>query len=314
LNIGLAGLVNSAATTGTLFSIKGGNDKLLDSAFRQAKKKHDQVCRKKDMYGESKIRHITKTIKTFVSEFEHGIELFDAQGKSLGTFEVVILAAPLQFSGINFLGKGSMFDSSVLHSISLNEMVDSDNSDANEHGHRHAIGAHLPSSATRPYTEVFTTVISNAHLDASQLSLEEEKVPRSILFTKAGREETGISSIGQITAGVFKVFSSNELTDETVSNFFGRNAVVEEVKVWGGRDGGATPAFNGGGESSYSSRFNLYDGGHGTSSSTLYYTNAMESAVSAIEISAIGSKFVSKLIAQRLGLIEATSTITEDEL
>jgi len=306
--------VNSAASTGALFSIKGGNDKLLDSAFRQAKKKHDQVCSKKDMYAESKIRRITKKIKTFVSEFEHGIELFDEKGKSLGVYDVVVLAAPLQFSGINFLGKGSMFDSSVLHSISLNEMVDSDNSNANEHDHRHAIGGHLPSSTTRSYTQVITTVISNANLDTSQFSLDKDKVPTSILFTEKGREETGISSIGQITASVFKIFSSNKLTDDTVSMLFGRNAIIEEEKVWGGRDGGATPAFNGGGESSYSSRFNLYDGGHGTSSSTLYYTNAMESSVSAIEISAIGSKFVSKLIAQRFGLIETTSTASEEEL
>jgi len=318
LKIGLGGLINSAASTGTLFSIKGGNDKLLDSAFHQAKNNHDQVCRKQDMYGESKIRRITKRIKTLVSDFEHGIELFDQGGKSLGTFDVVVLAAPLQFSGINFLGKGSMFDNTVLHSIPLNEMVDGDTSNANEHGHKHALGSHLPSSATRPYTQVVTTVISNANIDISQFSLDNDEVPRSILFTETGRDELGISSIGQITEGVYKVFSSDKLTNDTILQLFGNKATVEEVKVWGGRKGGATPAFNGGGESSYSTRFNLYDGGHGSSSFTkgaaLYYTNAMESSVSAIEISAIGSKFVSKLIAQRFGLIEATADISGDEL
>ena len=237
--------MNSAASTGKLYSIKGGNDKLLDSAFHQAKNNHDQVCRKTDMYGESKIRRITKRIKTFVSDFEHGIELYDQGGKSLGTFDVVVLAAPLQFSGINFLGKGSMFDSSVLHSIALNEMVDGDNSNANDHGHKHALGSHLPTSATRPYTQVVTTVISNANLDISQFSLDKDEVPRSILFTEMGRDELGISSIGQITEGVYKVFSSDKLANDIILQLFGNKATDEEVKVWGGRNGGATPAYNG---------------------------------------------------------------------
>ena len=318
-SLGLAGLVNSAASTGKLFSIEGGNDKLLTSAFRQAKKKHDQVCFSKDLYGESKIRQVPKKIRTLVSDFESGMELFDGSGKLLGAFDIVILACPLQFSGINFLGRGSMFDSSVLHSIPLNEMVDSENSDANDHGHKHSLGTHMPSSATRTYTQVVTTVISNGSINNSYFVLDEDHVPRSILFTEQGRNETGISSIGQITSGVYKVFSSDELTKETVAKLFGSEATIEHVKVWGGKHGGATPAFNGGGEASYSTNFMLYDGGHGTGAfsdegAALYYTNAMEAAVSAIEISAIGSKFVSKLVARRLGLLQPTNDDHGDEL
>jgi hypothetical protein len=314
----LAGLVNAAASTGKLFSVKGGNDKLLQSAFRQAKQRHDSVCQNKDMYGDSKIRWIEKIVKTLVSDFESGMELFDPQGKSMGTFDIVVLATPLQFSGINFLGKGSMFDSSVLHAIPLNEMVDSENSNANEHGHRNALGTHLPSSATRPYTQVVTTVISNANLNLSCFSLEPDRIPRSILVTQKGRDDLNISSISQITDGIYKVFSSQKLTNETVVELFGEKAIVEIVKLWGTKEGGATPAFNGGGESSFSTNFKLYDGGHGAGAfdegSALYYTNAMESAVSAIEISALGSRFVSKLIARRLGMIEVHGDQVGNEL
>mmetsp|Transcript_54738 Transcript_54738/g.61225 ORF Transcript_54738/g.61225 Transcript_54738/m.61225 type:complete len:138 (-) Transcript_54738:32-445(-) len=45
------------------------------------------------------------------------------------------------------------------------------------------------------------------------------------------------------------------------------------------------------------------DGSGGGGGPAIYYTNTMEAAVSAIEISAIGSKVVAKLIARRLGLI-----------
>lgn len=259
-------------------------------------------------------------VQTLVSDFEQNMELFGVAGDLLGTFDIVILAAPLQFCDINFLGKGSMFDSSVLHSIPLNEMVDSENSenDANSHGHKHAFGTHLPSSATRPYTQVVTTFISHASINSTYFDLDTDRVPRSILFTEKGRELTGISSIGQISRDVFKVFSSEELSVDTVAQVFGTNASIEHVKIWGGEKGGATPAFNGAGEASYSTQFLLYNGGHGSSgfseNSAIYYTNAMEAAVSAIEISAIGSKFVSKLVARRLGLIQPTNHISNDEL
>ncbi len=292
---------------------------MISSAYRQAKFKHDKVCENRFLYGESKIRKVPIMVKTVVSDFEQNMELFDNTGESLGTFDIVILAAPLQFSGISFLGKGSMFDSSVLHEIPLNEMVDSDNEqvDANSHGHGHALGHHLPSSATRPYTQVITTFLSNVSI-GKYFGLDEDHLPRQILFTEKGREVTGLSSIGQITGDIYKAFSSEELSQETISEVFGPDAKVELVKVWGGKTGGATPSFNGGGESSYSTQFLLYDGGHGSSSysdvSAIYYTNAMESAVAAMEISAIGSKFVAKLVAKRLDLIKPVQDQVNDEL
>mmetsp|Transcript_17443 Transcript_17443/g.25432 ORF Transcript_17443/g.25432 Transcript_17443/m.25432 type:complete len:620 (-) Transcript_17443:533-2392(-) len=314
----LAALVNSAASMGGLYAIDGGNDKLVSSAFLQASETHEKVCRTKDLYGPSKIRKVSKKIRTLISDFEQGMELFGGDGKLLGHYDIVVLAAPLQFSNIQFLAKGSLFDKSVLHPMTLNGMVDGKNSDANEHGHRSAMGGQLPSSASRPYTQVVTTVVSGGRLSLSHFSLDDEHVPKSILVTEQGRQELGISSISQITNDVYKIFSSNELTVNEVKTLLGDEAQVEYTKVWGGKNGGATPAFDGAGESTYSTKFLLYDGGHGegaySDGSALYYTNAMEAAVSAMEISAIGSRLVSKLIARRLGLLKPSSDYDGGEL
>ncbi len=330
---GLAGLVNSAASTGGLFAIDGGNDKIASSAIKQAQRKHKEVCSGSGSgSGKESLKFVPKKIKTIVSDFEKGMELFDDKGKLLDTYDIVVLAAPLQFSGISFLGKGSLFDSNVLHPLSLNGMVENTDgsdglssngnggdgdADANSHGHRNAWGGHLPSSATRAYTKVVTTVVTNGTINTTHFSLDENNIPRSIYFTEEGKKnQMGISAITQLIGGVYKIFSSNELTKEQVTIILGNRARIEHVKVW---DKGATPAFNGGKEASYATDFLLYDGGHGSGSfleksSALYYVNAMEAAVSAMEISAIGSKFVSKLIAKRLGLITPTTQNESDEL
>ena len=202
-------------------------------------------------------------------------------------------------------------------------MVDGDatDSNANDHGHESALkGGHLPDSTVRPYTQVVTTVVSNAKLNKSYFFIDSDiPTPKALLFTEKGKQETGISSIGRIASDIFKVFSSNELSMETISSIFGNDAHVEYVKVWGDKNGGATPDFNGGGDSSYATQFLLYEGGHGENSfdddsSALYYVNSMESAVSAIEISAIGAKVVSKLVARRLQLLQPTNDSKGEEL
>lgn len=312
----MAGLVNFIASKGDLFSVKGGNHKLVQSAFRQAKSNYINTCD-----DDNKVVHIPTRVKTIVSHFDtQGMELFDTDGKKLGSYDVVVLAAPLQFSDISFLAKGSLFDSNVLHPMPLNGMVDSEDSNANDHGHKAALGSNLPDSAVRTYTQVVTTVVSNAILNKSHFWIDNNvPTPKSILFTKSGREETGVSSIGQVASDVYKVFSSNELSEETITSIFGNDVQVEYVKVWGEKNGGATPDFNGGGDSSFAANFLLYDGGHGESSfddegPALYYVNSMESAVSAIEISAIGAKAVSKLVARRLQLIQPISDDRGEEL
>mmetsp|Transcript_23119 Transcript_23119/g.64094 ORF Transcript_23119/g.64094 Transcript_23119/m.64094 type:complete len:626 (-) Transcript_23119:533-2410(-) len=328
---GLGGLVNAIAGTGELFAIEGGNDKLISSAFRQADRFRDETCSSES--DNKKIRRLPIKIQTLVSsDFQvQQIELFGEDGKLVDPrpYDIVVVATPLQFSGIEFMGKGTVFDDGVLYYLPLNDMVDSDNSDANIHEHVHSLGGehHLPSSAKRRYTKVVTTFVSHAKLQPSYFHLDEndesgDDFPRAILFTEQGRKQSGLSSIGRITKDVYKTFSSSELSAETVKELFGNDAVVEDTKVWGGPRGGATPSFNGGGESARSTRFLLYSGGRKEengeflkTTSAIYYTNAMESAVSAVEISAIGSKSVAKLIARRVGLVDPNAgRTTGDEL
>jgi len=324
---GLAGLVNSAAAEGELFAIEGGNDQLISSAFEQASRNHDKACSRKQNAGS--IRRVPTKIQTLVSsDRKEIIELFGEDGKvvDLEPFDLVVVATPLQFSGIEFMGKGSVFDDGLLYYLPLNEMVDSENSDANLHEHIHSLGGdlHLPSSAKRRYTQVVTTLVADGVLQPSYFQVERaEDLPRSILFTEEGRNQTGISSVAQITRDVYKVFSSTELLEEQVREMFGEKAYIEHTKVWGGPRGGATPDFSGAGEASRSTQFLLYNGGGqddeyegpSSESAAIYYTNAMESAVSAIEIAAIGSKSVAKLIARRLGLVNPKSaSATGEEL
>jgi hypothetical protein len=387
----LAALVNSAASTGDLFAIQGGNDRLITSAFQQAIQKQHESCSTSttsdsdsdsDSDNNRNIKRISKQVKIVVSDdYKSKIELFGHKGKLMGVYDIVIIATPLQFSGIEFLGKGSVFDSNALFDLPLNKddpmkKKDNNNQDQDDEDqyHPNSLNNHnfLPSSATRSYTQVVTTFVSNGILNTTYFINDEDgdidndlveaelPITQSILFTEHGRTETGISSIGKINNNTYKIFSTNEISNKQIENVFGLNAIIEHVKIWGGssgsgsnysRGGGATPAFNmdgiysGSGPSpSYSTQFLLYDGsnngGRGgkhdgedsatdfdrafpedvgsttttttttTGSTTggpvgpaIYYTNAMESAVSAIEISAIGSKVVSKLIARRLGLI-----------
>jgi len=336
----LAGLVNFAASTGSLFAIDGGNDQFMPHAIRQASAQRNRSCKgsSSTTQTDTPIIQIPQKIQTLLSKPDkQGMDLFLADGTLVGTYDIVILAAPLQFCGVNFLVQGSLFDSEVLSPMPLNGLVDGDTDDANEHGHRVAIGGgegHLPDSAKRRYTEVFTTVISGGILNASYFDLdhtasdddedeEDTGLPRSIIFTERGRERLGFTSISQITAdtGVYKMFSPSELSDMHLKIAFGSSVTVEHVEMWGGDRGGATPDFNGGvGTSSTSTQFLLYDGEHGLgggegddrgndgdrdrgAAPALYYVNAMEASVSAIEISAIGAKAVSKLVARRLGII-----------
>lgn len=316
--IGLAALVNFVALTGKLFAIDGGNEKLILSAFQQAQRAHESKCVGTLNYNRESIKRIQKKIGTVISDYEAGFDVFDVEGKTLGRYDVVVLAAPFQMAGINFLCKGSLFDESVLHDMPLNGMVDTESSNANDHGHMAALGANLPQSLKTPYTKVVTTIVIDGILDSSYINTKHNDVPTSILVTKRGKEELkGIVTISKLGNHLHKVFSSEELSEENIKMIFGENAKIGKVKVWGGKRGGATPAFTGGGKNSFSSQFILYDGSHGISAysngTAVYYTNAMESAVSAIEISAIAAKFIAKHIARKLDFL-VTSESFKDEL
>lgn len=311
---GLAGLVNFLASRGPLLSIVGGNYKLIQSAIHQANDNRQKSCASEHVTS-ANIIHIPARVKTVISEAhnrEQGMDLYDVDGNPLGeSFDVVILAAPLQFADIDFLVKGSLFDSDVLYTMPLHGrvLVNEDESfiDANVHGHYHAIQT-LPPSAQRPYTQVVTTVVSNATLQASAMNLIRE-IPSSILFTQNGKMAlNGISAIRKLSSGgVYKIFSSDSLDQTFLKKLFGDGVIVEYVQTWGGVNGGATPDFNGG-KLVDSAPFLLFDSATNRASTdldgaSLYYTNGMETTVSAIEISAIGAKAVAKLIASRYGFL-----------
>lgn len=331
---GLVGLVAYVPTSGELFSIKGGNNKLMESALHQSRKHYNSsICKS----SERRIQRKQKIVTTVISNGD-AMELLSNE-ESLGQFDVVILAAPLQMSRIRFLTHNPMgMDPSILHTMPLGGVHDNiDNEDVadrstrnnpinNEHGGL-AFASPLPSSATSPYTSVVTTIISNATINTSHFGLNDgETIPRSIFVSERGKELEGITTLRilNITEGLIKIFSTEELSLDKRNLIFGNYHIIEYVQVWGGGDtkehgpyGGATPNFAGG-RNSESLPFLLYDGASHWGKSdgpALYYVNAIESSVAAIEISAIGAKSVAKLVARRLGLIGPTMVDTSrDEL
>jgi hypothetical protein len=199
----------------------------------------------------------------------------------------------------------STIDSSVLQPMPF-EMINMDDHKAEDLDHP-LMPKPLPDFATRPYTQVVTTLVSGAELNATVFHLETSGLPRGIYMTEEGKAQFyGITAIAQITAesGIYKVFSSNVLGDNILSTLFGKLHKVEVVKIWGGPHGGATPDYQGNG---LTIDFLLYDAGKGTKGhsegAALYYPNAIETSMACMELSAIGAKSVSKLVAKRLGLV-----------
>ena len=328
---GLVGLVAYVPTSGDLFSVKGGNHKLMESALYQSRRLYEAApsCNR----SRQRIERKQKQITTVISDGET-MELLSNE-ESLGKYDIVILAAPLQQCRIQFLTHNPMgMDPSVLHPMPLggiHENIDNeDRADTssinNEHGDL-TFATPLPSSATTPYTSVVTTIISNATINATHFGLgENEPLPRTILVSERGKMLEGITTLRIISMekGLVKIFSTEELSLDKRNTLFGNNHIIEYVQIWGGgenrehsRYGGATPNFDGG-RNSESLPFLLYDSSKHLSKNdgaALYYVNAIESSVAAIEISAIGAKSVAKLVARRLGLVEPVSfDATRNEL
>lgn len=292
---GLVGVGSFISAKVELFSIVGGNCQIIKSALTQAQAIHTDRCET------NLIQHVPKRVTTVIGDLE-GMEVF-FDTESLGQFDVVILAAPIQQSRIAFLIRSDK-DSAVLHDMPLfANMIDMEVQEVED---LHKVRpTELPDSMTRPYTQVVTTVVINATLEAQHFYLNAEDLPRGIYMTENGNaKEYGITAIGQITSdGVYKIFSSEPLNETTLEILFKPGYEVVYVKVWGGPYGGATPDYRGKGKTS---KYLLYDssaGVDGYSGGALYYPNAIEASFACMELSAIGAKSVARLVAKRLGLI-----------
>ena len=294
---GLVGLGSFVATKVNLVSLVGGNQQMIASAYRQAQSLSESTCHKQGI-----IKHVQQRITTVVASLEH-MELF-SHDISLGQYDVVILAAPLPMSRVDFLVQ-SQKDASVLTPMPF-DMINVEDHKPNDDEHP-AMPRPLPDFATRPYTQVVTTLVSGAELNSTYFHLDPDGLPRGIYMTEHGKaQEHSITAIAQMTtvSGVYKIFSSKELGDELLKVMFGESHKVEVVKIWGGPNGGATPDYQGAG---WTINYLLYDAGNGikghSHGAALYYTNAIETSMACMELSAIGAKSVAKLVAKRLGLV-----------
>ena len=291
---GLVGLVSFAASKGPLYSVVGGNQQIVKSAFQQAQTNHQKNCRK-----EGVVTNVPRKVTSVVGSYD-GFVLYSGDD-TLGTFDSVVLAAPLQQSRISFLIP-SHWDDAVLQDMPIADgMVDPEKIDEDHEGHP-ILPKKVPPCASKPYTQVVTTVVSNAQLNAEYFNLPEEKLPRAVCFTEAGKAKMhNITVISEIAGdGIYKTFSNQQLDAKVLTDLFGPNHKVEFVKVWGGPHGGATPDYRGEGQTV---KYLIYDGAAGleghTDKGALFYVNSIESAVACMEVSAIGAKSVAKLVARR---------------
>jgi prenylcysteine oxidase/farnesylcysteine lyase len=302
---GLVGLGSFVSLKAALLSIVGGNQKVIKSALQQSQTNHKRFCKKNVItQSQSRVTAVIADLNT--------MELFSNE-QSLGEFDVVVLAAPMQQARINFFVRSTV-DNAVILPMPFH-LIDAENPE--DTGDGHPLMPHsLPDVATRPYTQVVTTVVSHGDLNATRFGLENNELPRGIYTTEAGKAaESNITAISQITPdGVYKIFSSNRLSDSDLQELFGTNHTVEFTKVWGGQHGGATPDYRGQG---MSMDYLLFDAGVGLKGtkqegSALYYVNAIEGSMACMELSAIGAKSVAKLVARRLGIVQSWENGEDD--
>lgn len=222
------------STGGKLFSIKGGNSQVIDSAYRQAQATFQKNCGDKQTSKDSKIRHVAQRVTKVVARSSGGeMDLYGTDDTLLGTYDVVILASPLQMSRISFLQQ-SHVDELVVTPMPLGGMVQPKRTTKDvEHDGHDILPPDLPDFTKRPYTQVVTTIVSHADFNASYFQLPPRRQPRSIFVTEAGKAALyNITAISQIAeGGVYKIFSNERLDPALLSAIFGPGVQVEFVKV-----------------------------------------------------------------------------------
>jgi prenylcysteine oxidase/farnesylcysteine lyase len=305
----LAGLASFSVASAKIYGIRGGNYQIVATAFDQAVRNRQTKCPDKP----NVVSHSQQRISTVIGSL-HGFELFAEDGTVIGEYDTVVLAAPYSMAGIDFLVK-SHVDESVLQPMALGGLVESqeDGPIPDDHEGHIQLPKDIPVGVRRPYTQVVTTVVRGAELQTEYFSMSPDLLPRGIYMTPTGKAtEYNITAIAQIASddGLYKIFSSQPLGKDILETLFGPAVSVEYEKNWGGRKGGATPDFatlrsTG---SPHGTPFLLYDGATGfhghTKGGALYYPNSLELTFACIELSAMGSKAVAKLIAKRFGWVD----------
>jgi prenylcysteine oxidase / farnesylcysteine lyase len=295
----LVGLDSFVAFQKQEYTLVGGNDKIIPSAFHQAQlaSLRCQNCNAKSVF-----RHMPHQISTAVATMDD-IKLF-SKDQNLGSFHIVILAAPLNVLGIDFFVQSEK-DESVLQPMPF-DVIDMENHKP-EDGERPMMPQSLPDFVSRPYTQVVTTLVSDALLNISHFNIIKS-IPCQILMTQRGKiSEHGIVSISKISKenGVYQLLSNEELTMQQLRQIFGHKVIKQAEKVWGGKNSGISPDYQGYG---WTTGYLLYDAGLGikghTKGSALYYTNSIETSLSGMEMSAVSAKSVAKLVAKRLELVK----------
>jgi prenylcysteine oxidase / farnesylcysteine lyase len=221
---GLVGLASFAASKGPLYSLVGGNHQMIQSAFQQAKANRHKYC------GADAIAYVPQRVTTVIGSVD-GYQLYAGQ-ELLGTFDALVLAAPLQQCRIQFLIP-SQFDGAVLQPMPLaGGMVDPEAVDDSHEGHI-VLPGKVPDCVTRLFTQVVTTVVSGGTLNHEYFQIDKEKLPRAVCMTERAKDkEHGITVISEIAGdGLYKVFSSNVLEENTLNKLFGPSHTVEYVKV-----------------------------------------------------------------------------------
>ena len=158
---GLSGLVSFVPTKGSLFSVEGGNYRLVESGLNQARATRRQKCIDRSEH-EQQVRHIAREVTAVIGDLDTGMELFSGE-ESQGCYDLVILAAPLQHCNIDFLIT-SHLDGAVLQPMHLGAIKEEEGEGEEDKNMREHISSVLPSSAERSYMQVVTTVLSNATL------------------------------------------------------------------------------------------------------------------------------------------------------
>jgi hypothetical protein len=306
------------ATDQNRYTVKGGMEQLIQSAWKQAQDVYTAKCPNNSA---TVISHMPLEVVTIVGSVS-GFDLYQQHGEYIGTFDQVILADSLTSCQIQFLIKSHVDETAVLQQMPLGGLIDNSGDSGivihPDHDGHDPLPRPLPAAVTRPFVQIVTTLVQKATLQGDYWSSKTGAMttdwipPREILITSQGMiNEFNITGIVRVDDGMYEITSAQPLSTYILKLLFG-----QEVDVMSVTHQELAPDYRGEG---VSINFLLYDGATGfhghTGAGALYYPRAMELTVSTIETQAIGAKAVARMVADRLDWLETIrSSYADDEL